>query len=62
MYRKEAVVITTNNCTHITDDERVALKVDLLNFVHSVTCGELSEPEHIKALIPVLAIIDKFFG
>ena len=49
------------NYAYITDDERVALKTDLLNFVHLVACGELSEPEHIKALIPALNIIDKFF-
>ncbi len=47
--------------TPITKEEQAKLKADLLNFIHWVCCGELSEPEHIKALIPAVEIVNKYF-
>ena len=41
------------------EDER--LKLDLLNFIHSVSCGEFSDPEQVRTLIPAVETVARFF-
>ncbi len=45
----------------ITEDEQAAIKHDLLIFIHCVCDGYFHSPEHIKALVPVVETVAKFF-
>ena len=62
MTPKGCVILEQSKTAYVTKEEQAALKDDLLHFVHAVSYGDLSEPEHIKALAPVFEIIVKFFS
>lgn len=51
----------TSKTAYRTKEEQAAIKDDLLHFIHAVAYSELSEPEHIKALVPAVEAFSNIF-
>ncbi len=46
----------------ISEAEESNIKSDLLSFIHSVASGDFAEPEQIKALIPAIETVAKYWS
>ncbi len=59
--QKGGAILDTSKTAYRTKEEQAAVKDDLLHFIHAVAYGELSEPEHIKALVPAVEAFSNIF-
>ncbi len=46
----------------LSEAEEAEMKADILSFIHSVARGEFTEPEQVKALIPAVETIARFWS